>query len=48
MAGTRDKGLAEKEKALTAETEGPLPDFSYGMYGEDDVSATLEPREKVE
>jgi hypothetical protein len=28
MAETRDKGLVEKQKALTAEIEGLLPDFA--------------------
>jgi hypothetical protein len=37
MANTRDEGLAEKEKALTAEIEKMLPDFARSCRDSTDV-----------
>ena len=37
MANTRDKDLAEKETALTAEIESLLPDFARSCRGSEDV-----------
>ncbi len=37
MADTRDKGLVEKERALTAEIERLLPDFARSCRGSEDV-----------
>jgi hypothetical protein len=37
MTDTRDKGLAEKERALTAEIENLLPDFARSCRGSEDV-----------
>ena len=37
MADARDEGLAEKERALTAEIETLLPDFARSCRGSEDV-----------
>jgi hypothetical protein len=37
MADTRDKGLVEKETALTLEIESFLPDFARCCRGSEDV-----------
>jgi hypothetical protein len=37
MADTRDEGLIEKERALTAGIESLLPDFARSCRGSEDV-----------